>query len=285
MFAFEYASGQFKYTIVLMHTLNDPVCLWMSRICARPSSLRTDEPSGKEQQQMTQVKVAAPCPKEQVGCSTTAESKKHINGFTILADSSPCPKVSSCEEESSTGINPVAPEECLEDMAVVSVKPSSSVSKEVSICKTESSSVSSIEAFRKDQGGINMVNSASNSLLSNGFSSYKKDSSVAFNSEAGREDPEDMNIFLSDMDSSVSVDSKSVRGDSEDMDVEITPSVADDIEVCGNGYTHQKEIMPCPVEHAHKVVSAEMNKLKHELPLCNEDGNGGRRVEIMGGNL
>jgi hypothetical protein len=234
---------------------------------------------------MMQVKVAAPCPKEQVGCSTTAESKKHINGFAVPADSSPSPKVSNCEEESSTGINPVAPEECLEDMDVASVKPSSSVSMEVSICKTESSSGSSIEAFREDQGGINMVNSASNLLLSNGFSNYNKDSFVAFNSEAGREDPEDMNMSLSDMDSSVSVDCKSVREDSEDMDVETTPSVADDIEVCGNGYTHQKEIMPCPVEHAHKVVSAEMNKFKHELPLCNEDGNGARRVEIMGGNL
>ncbi|KAE8099908.1 hypothetical protein FH972_017852 [Carpinus fangiana] len=251
------------------------------RICARPSCLRTDEPSGKEQQQMMQE--AAPCPKEQVGCSTTAESKKHINGFTVPADSSPSPKVSNCEEESSTGINPVAPEECLEDMDVASVKPSSSVSMEVSICKTESSSGSSIEAFREDQGGINMVNSASNLLLSNGFSSYNKDSFVAFNSEAGREDPEDMNMSLSDMDSSVSVDCKSVREDSEDMDVETMPSVADDIEVCGNGYTHQKEIMPCPVEHDHKVVSAEMNKFKHELPLCNEDGNGARRVEIMGG--
>jgi len=276
-----------------MDTLNDPVCLWMSRICARPSCLRTGEPSGKEQQQqMMQVKVAAPCPKEQVECFTTAESETHINGFSVPSDSSRCPKISSCEEESSTGINPVAPEEeCLEDMDVVSVKSSSSVSKEVSICETESSSGSSIEALREEDigGGINMANSASNSLVSNGFSSYKEDSPVAFNSEAGREDPEDMNMSCSEMDSSVSIDCKSVREDSEDMDVESWRSAAKDIEVCSNGYTHQNEIIPCPVEHAHKVVSAEINKLKHELPLCNSDcevdGNGGRRVAIMGGNL
>jgi hypothetical protein len=293
VFAFVYAWVQFKYTSVLMDTLNDPVCLWMSRICARPSCLRTGEPSGKEQQQqMMQVKVAAPCPKEQVECFTTAESETHINGFSVPSDSSRCPKISSCEEESSTGINPVAPEEeCLEDMDVVSVKSSSSVSKEVSICETESSSGSSIEALREEDigGGINMANSASNSLVSNGFSSYKEDSPVAFNPEAGREDPEDMNMSCSEMDSSVSIDCKSVREDSEDMDVESWRSAAKDIEVCSNGYTHQNEIIPCPVEHAHKVVSAEINKLKHELPLCNSDcevdGNGGRRVAIMGGNL
>lgn len=234
---------------------------------------------------MMQVKVAAPCPNEQVGCFTTAESKKHINGFSVPSDSSPCPKVSSCEEESSTGINPVAPEECLEDMDVVGVKASSSVYKEVSVSDTESSSGSSIEPLREDLGGINVVNSASNSLVSNGFSSYKKDSSVAFNSEAGREDPEDMNMSLSEMDSSVSIDCKSVREDSEDMDVDSMPSVAKDIEVFGNGYTHQNEIIPCPVEHAHKLVSAEMNKFKHCNSDCEVDGNGARRVEIVGGNL
>ncbi|KAG6638508.1 hypothetical protein CIPAW_10G039800 [Carya illinoinensis] len=75
----------------------------------------TVEPSENEQQQMMQEKVV-PCPNEQVGCLTTAESVKPINGFTILSDCGPCSMVSRCEEESSTGINFVALKEHLENI-------------------------------------------------------------------------------------------------------------------------------------------------------------------------
>ncbi|XP_050268164.1 ubiquitin carboxyl-terminal hydrolase 18-like isoform X1 [Quercus robur] len=269
--------------------------LFYCRVSARPSCLRPIEPSVEQQQQMVQV-TAAPCLKEQVECSTTVESLNHMNGFAVSSDdSSPCPKVSSCEEESSTGINPVALKENHQDVEVVYVE-SSSVSKEVASCETDSYFGISIEDLREEPEDINTTNSGSHSPISVEFSSHEKESSAAFNSVAGREDPVDVNmadsewcsaelkeVSCSEMDP-VSMDCKFVREDSGDKEVESRPSVAKHAEVYGNGHIDQNEI-PCREEHAHKPVSAETHKLKDVRPLHNSDcenGNGAERVGIMG---
>lgn len=248
------------------------------RVSARPSCLRTVEPSGQEQQQMIQVKVAAACPEEQVGCFTTRESKKHVNGLSGLPDSSTCQKVSVCDEESSTGINPTAQAGLAGlDDTNVRVKISSSVNGEVSSCEAKSCFGSNTESVSQEAEGMNMVNSASNSLDSEKFSCSKNESPAEINSESGREDPEDVNMRDVEMDSS----------DLEAMDIASRPSTAKDIQVCGNFCTDQDEI-PCSVEHPHKLVSGRIKKLKHGMPLCNADGvdgNADRRVEIMGSNL
>lgn len=269
--------------------------LLLSRVSARPSCLRPIEPLVKQQQQMGQV-TAAPCLKEQVECSTTVESLSHMNGFAVSSDdSSPLPKVSSCEEESSTGINPVALKENHKDMEVVYVE-SSSVSKEVASCETESYFGISIEDLREDPEDINTTNSGSHTPISVEFSSHEKETSTAFTSVAGREDLEDVNmadsewcpvelkeVSCSEMDP-VSMDCKFGREDSGDKEVESRPSVAKHAEVYGNGHIDQNEI-PCREEHAHKPVAAETHKLKCVPPVHNsdcEDGNGAKRVGIMG---
>lgn len=268
--------------------------LLLSRVSARPSCLRPIEPLVKQQQQMGQV-TAAPCLKEQVECSTTVESLSHMNGFAVSSDDSSLPKVSSCEEESSTGINPVALKENHKDMEVVYVE-SSSVSKEVASCETESYFGISIEDLREDPEDINTTNSGSHTPISVEFSSHEKETSTAFTSVAGREDLEDVNmadsewcpvelkeVSCSEMDP-VSMDCKFGREDSGDKEVESRPSVAKHAEVYGNGHIDQNEI-PCREEHAHKPVAAETHKLKCVPPVHNsdcEDGNGAKRVGIMG---
>ncbi|KAF3446138.1 hypothetical protein FNV43_RR11317 [Rhamnella rubrinervis] len=289
--------------------------LLYSRDRARPSCLRAPESLRKEQR-MVSVELVEPCLKKQVECFAHGESGGPIcSSSTLLSGSCLCPEV--YEKESSAEMKSEDVKEHFRDTDM-GIPESTSVLKEVSSCKREVRFGRKSEAFRQD-GEEHTNSSKAGSSVTN---SSEKVSSIAVNVDTVREDITERDMACNqtcqsvlekeevslcckkDFSVSRSEDNKEESysiEDSGNMDMvesESTPSVTKDVEIHSNGHIPAADETDTQVEYAFQLDSgtsllSEASEAEHHksskrmLPPHTsdfQDGNGVKRIEIMGNN-
>lgn len=276
----------------------------LDRVQPRPSCLK---PLNKEQQM---VKIET-CPMEEVEHIAHGESGGPIcSSSSPLSDSCLCPEVDV--RDLSARMKSEAVKEHFRDADVV-IPESASILKAVSSSERELSSGRKSEASRQGQeedtnsfkAGLSLTNSS------------KKASYIAVNPDTVREDTTERDMTYDKTCQSVLEEEEEVstcrekdlsisgcennNEDSEIIDMvesESASIVAMDIESHSNGHTLAADETDLQVEHAHKLdsatsLSSDSSKAEHHksskrvLPphtLDFQDGNGLKRIEIMGGN-
>lgn len=296
-----------------MDVKNGALSLFLVRDRARPSCLRAPAPLKKEQQ-MVNVEVVGPCLKEQVECFAHGESGGPICSSSSLSSNS-CPEV--YENESSAEMKSEAVKEHFRDTEVV-IPESRSVLKEVSSCERELLFGRKSEAFRQDQEEHTNRSKEGPSVTN----SSEKVSSIAMNLDTVGEDTTEWDMACnktcqSVLEKEVSLcckkdfsvshgedneeESDSVE-DSGNMDMvesESTSYVAMDVEIHSNGHAPAADETDSQVEYALQLDSgtssllSEASKAEHHKSSKRmlthhtsdfQDGNGVKRIEIMGNN-
>ncbi|KAJ7958440.1 Ubiquitin carboxyl-terminal hydrolase [Quillaja saponaria] len=159
--------------------------LLYSRVCARPSCLKSIDSSENEEKQMVKVEVE-PCKKEQVDYLSTEPAISYRLSEVLPTNSSPQLNGSFSENKSLVRMDPNAARAHSWDIDV-NGESSSSVPNFISCNAVESSSGSSSEAGKEVLAGLNRVRSELCSSVSEEALGYTEVSSVELDSKDVRE--------------------------------------------------------------------------------------------------